>query len=100
MSGGGVDWTQRLQNAEAALLRAEETCAAREKKYENAQKKLEEHVRANPVDTDSVLYKTLFDAKETAKTSLENAEKKVDKVVDGVNEAQTQAGRAQAAHVC
>ena len=98
MSGGGVDWKQELQNAEAALLRAEETCAAWEKDYKDAQKTLEEHVRANPVDTDSVLYKTLFDAQETAYAAFESAQKHVDKALDGVVLAQ--AGQAQAPQVC
>ena len=100
MSGGGVDWEQRLQNAEAALLRAKQTCAARETQYEDALKELKEHVGANPGDTDSVTYKMLAGALETAKTAFKNALKQLTQAQGRVNETQTQAGQAQAPQVC
>ena len=74
MSSGGVDWEQRLQNAEAALAEDKKTCAARETKYEDALKELKEHVGANPGDTDSATYKMLEGALEAAKTAFETAE--------------------------
>ena len=111
MSGGGVDWKQELQNAEAALARAEntlaedkKTCAQRETQYQEALKQLLEHVRANPSDTDSGRYKTLEGALETARTAFESAQKQVVAQTQAVAMAQTYlmnlAGQAQAPQVC
>ena len=125
MSGGGVDWKQVLQNAEAALARAEntlaedkntlaedkntlaedkKTCAQRETQYREALKKLEEHQGANPGDTDSVMYKMLEGALETARTAFESAQKQVEAQTQAVARTQTYltnlAGQVQAPQVC
>ena len=100
MSGGGVDWEQRLQNAKAALAEDKKTCVDEKKDYKDALKELKEHVGANPGDTDSVTYKMLAGALETAKTAFKNALKQLTQAQGRVNEAQTQAGQAQAPQVC
>ena len=118
MSGGGVDWKQVLQNARAALARAEntlaedentlaedkKTSAQRETESREAQQQLEAHVRANPSDTDSVMYKTLEGALETERTAFESAQKQVEAQTQVVVMTQTYlmnlAGQAQAPQVC
>ena len=118
MSGGGVGWKQELQDVRAALARAEntlaedkktlaedkKTCAQRATESQEALKKLEEHQGANPGDTDSVMYKSLEGALETARTAYDDARKQVEAQSQVVARTQTYlmylAGQAQAPQVC